>query len=52
MSVKDFKGKKVSVGSAASTTQTYARYFIPAHGLEERPVQREHARLSGADSAS
>ena len=35
MSVKDFKGKKVSVGSAASTTQTYARYFIPAHGLKK-----------------
>ena len=47
MSVKDFKGKKVSVGSAASTTQTYARYFIPRAWLEERPVQREHARFPG-----
>ncbi len=35
MSVRDFKGKKISVGSAASTTQTYARYFFPAHGLKK-----------------
>lgn len=34
-SVRDFKGKRVSVGSAVSTTQTYARYFLPAHGLEK-----------------
>ncbi|MCG8545647.1 MAG: TAXI family TRAP transporter solute-binding subunit [Alphaproteobacteria bacterium] len=33
-SVNDFKGKKVSVGSAASTTQTFARFFLPAHGLK------------------
>ncbi|MYA97654.1 MAG: TAXI family TRAP transporter solute-binding subunit [Nitrospinae bacterium] len=35
MNLKDVKGKKVSVGSAASTTQTYARYFLPAHGLKK-----------------
>ena len=35
MNLKDVKGKKVSVGSAASTTQTYARYFLPAHGLQK-----------------
>lgn len=29
----DLKGKKVSVGSAASTTQTFAHFFLPAHGL-------------------
>lgn len=34
-SVKDFKGKKISVGSAASTTQTFARFMIPAHGLKK-----------------
>ncbi len=33
--VKDFKGKKISVGSAASTTQTFARFMIPAHGLKK-----------------
>ncbi len=31
--VRDFKGKKISVGSAASMTQTFARFMIPAHGL-------------------
>ena len=35
MNLKDVKDKKVSVGSAASTTQTYARYFLPAHGLKK-----------------
>ena len=35
VNLKDVRGKKVSVGSAASTTQTYARYFLPAHGLKK-----------------
>lgn len=34
-SVKDFKGKRISVGSAASATQTFARFFFPAHGLKK-----------------
>lgn len=33
-SLKDLKGKRVSVGSASSTTQTYAKFFLAAHGLE------------------
>jgi TRAP transporter TAXI family solute receptor len=33
--VKDFKGKKISVGSAASMTQTFARFMIPAHGVKK-----------------
>lgn len=33
--IKDFKGKKISVGSAASATQTFARLFFPAHGLKK-----------------
>lgn len=31
----DLAGKRVSVGGAASTTQTFAHFFLPAHGLEE-----------------
>ncbi len=34
-SLKDLKGKRVSVGSASSTTQTFARFFLPAHGLNK-----------------
>lgn len=34
-SLKDLKGKRVSVGSASSTTQTYARFFMAAHGLDK-----------------
>lgn len=34
-SVRDFKGKKVSVGSASSMTQTFARFMLPAHGLNQ-----------------
>ena len=33
--VEDLKGKRVSVGGAASTTQTFAHFLLPAAGLEK-----------------
>ena len=46
-SVNDFKGKKVSVGSAASTTQTFARFFLPAHGLKSGDYKELTPGFSG-----
>ncbi len=46
-SVKDFKGKKISVGSAASTTQTFARYFFEAHGLKKGDLKELTPGFSG-----
>ncbi len=46
-SVKDFKGKRISVGSAASTTQTFAQYFFAAHGLKKGDFKELTPGFSG-----
>lgn len=46
-SVNDFKGKRVSVGSASSTTQTFARFFLPAHGLKSKDYKELTPGFSG-----
>lgn len=46
-SLKDAKGKRISVGSASSTTQTFARYFLPAHGLKEGQYKELTPGFSG-----
>ncbi len=46
-SLKDLKGKRVSVGSAASTTQTFARFFLPAHGLKKGDYKELTPGFSG-----
>ena len=50
-SVGDFKGKRVSVGSAASTTQTFARFFLPAHGLMKGDYKELTPGFSGGFSS-
>lgn len=45
--LKDLKGKRVSVGSAASTTQTFARFFLPAHGLNKDDYKELTPGFSG-----
>jgi TRAP transporter TAXI family solute receptor len=49
--LKDLKGKKVSVGSAASTTQTFARLFLPAHGLKKGDYAESTPGFSGGFGA-
>ena len=50
-SLKDLKGKKVSVGSAASTTQTFARFFLPEHGLKKGDYDEQTPGFSGGFGA-
>lgn len=50
-SLTDLKGKKVSVGSAASTTQTFARLFLPAHGLNKSDYTESTPGFSGGFGA-
>lgn len=45
--LKDAKGKRVSVGSASSTTQTFARFFMPAHGLDKGQYEELTPGFSG-----
>lgn len=49
--VSELKGKKVSVGSASSTTQTFARLLLPAHGLEEGSYTERTPGFSGGFGA-
>jgi uncharacterized protein len=37
--LSDLKGKKVSVGTASSTTQTFARIFLVAHGIQMSQIK-------------
>lgn len=37
--LRDLKGKRVSVGQASSTTQTFARIFLVAHGIQMSQIQ-------------
>ena len=50
-SVKDFKGKRVSVGSAASTTQTFARFFLPGHKLNKGDYKEMTPGFAGGFAA-
>lgn len=50
-SLSDLKGKRVSVGSAASTTQTYAKFFLAAHGLGEDEYEELTPGFSGGFNA-
>lgn len=45
--LSDVKGKRVSVGGAASTTQTFAHFFLPEHGLEEGGYEEFTPGFSG-----
>lgn len=45
--VRDLKGKPVSVGKASSTTQTFARIFLPAHGIEMSEVKERTPGFGG-----
>jgi TRAP transporter TAXI family solute receptor len=45
--LRDLKGKKVSVGKASSTTQTFARIFLPAHGIEMSDVTESTPGFGG-----
>ena len=49
--LSDLKGKRVSVGSAASTTQTFARFFLPAHGLNKGDYKELTPGFSGGFGA-
>lgn len=49
--LSDLKGKRVSVGSAASTTQTFARFFLPAHGLNKGAYKELTPGFSGGFGA-
>lgn len=50
-SVKDFKGKRISVGSASSTTQTFGRFFFEAHGLKKGEFKELTPGFSGGFGA-
>lgn len=50
-SLKDLKGKRVSVGSASSTTQTYAKFFMAAHGLGDDDYKELTPGFSGGFNA-
>ena len=47
----DLKGKRVSVGSAASTTQTFAEFFLAASGLEKGSYKELTPGFSGGFGA-
>lgn len=47
----DLKGKKVSVGSAASTTQTFANLMLPIVGLNEGSYKQSTPGFSGGFDA-
>lgn len=49
--LRDLKGKRVSVGSPASTTQTFARVFLPAHGLGKDDYKELTPGFSGGFGA-
>lgn len=49
--LRDLKGKRVSVGSPASTTQTFARFFLPAHGLGKGDYKELTPGFSGGFGA-
>jgi TRAP transporter TAXI family solute receptor len=46
-SLRDVKGKTVSVGKASSTTQTFARIFLPAHGVEMADIKETTPGFGG-----
>lgn len=50
-SLNDLKGKRVSVGSASSTTQTYARFFMAAHGLDKSDYKELTPGFTGGFNA-
>ena len=49
--LKDLKGKRVSVGSAASTTQTFSKFFLAAHGLDKDSYKELTPGFSGGFGA-
>ena len=49
--LRDVKGKTISVGKASSMTQTFARIVLPAHGIEMSDVKETTPGYSGGFKA-
>jgi uncharacterized protein len=45
--LRDVKGKTVSVGKASSMTQTFARIFLPAHGIKMTDIKETTPGFGG-----